>query len=315
MKLLNYQKHKKLIQVFPAVCKYSCSKHNEVRNFILIHEYSEVRVLFFKLKFFEQLKIICDNCGWSKIFPAKFGKKAFHKGINANLLMDYAGSHLVTNRFAIFWASLWKYFLFLLGVFVIFLGARARFENVRIGSPKDIDYTQIYRDENQGKLVRVRGKLNFVEGRLNTIANPDNPLEIYEQIPYIPLYSPYEAEKKDFVIVKGGSVLRNEASIRTNINSVDEGIVDYNVIGILRPLDSVIQGELRNYFVSDLPEMSNSSVPEILLDASDYQDITEFLRPFILAGVLITCALVSSIMLQLYFDRKFIIKGKSLQKL
>jgi hypothetical protein len=303
------EKQSRLIQTFPEVCRYSCSKGtDESRTFELTREYY-LLTLFnkFSFKFFESVAIKCTNCNWKSKLPANFAKKVFKKGLNSHLLIRYAQSRVISSRPLNYWGDLWRIWLISFGFLLAFTILRMSTEPILYSQPKEVIFDDLYNQENAGKVVQVSGKADYSLAVTKDIILNGKTSKVIGQEVYIPLFS--KTNTSDFILIKGGTddlIKVNGRAGVTNLELIKNQ--DYTIIGSVDDMASVKNEEIISYFTSQIPKKKGYNVPKIVVNSADLITFKSFALRLIPYYIFILFCLISAICVQIYIDKKIALK-------
>jgi hypothetical protein len=301
-KFINFTREKKLIQVFPEVCKYSCSKHGEERNFVLIREYYLLQIYKFKFRLWESVSITCDNCHWTSRIPAIFAKKVFKNGLKSHLLITYAKSRIVTSRILNTWGATWRIWLLTFGVLALLTIFRFTAEPVQISEPVKVSFADILSQDNLGKIVEISGKVDYTLSFARKIYIQNEIYTLLESEVYFPMFA---NDNLDFVVIKGGAENLNTVTSSlggTNYDSLKNQ--DYTVIGRLETLSNLENQDLVRFFRDELPQRKSLNTPKLIINAADIKTLRQFADEFAPYYAFVMLFLTSSIFIQIFIDRK-----------
>jgi hypothetical protein len=302
-----FVKQKKLVQVFPEVCVYSCSKSGEKRNFVMTHEYYECSWWKIKINLFESIKITCDSCHWNASIPGIFAKKVFKNGLKSHLVIRYSKSRIITSRLLNIWGSLWRVWLVTFGLVVIISAFRFYTEPVRTTTPKEISFEDVFDKKSMGKLVRLNGQVDYSLALLKDTYINDATNRLVRQEVYLPLFS--KTNPTDFVIIKGGTDDVQKVRAREGITNLELlKNQDYMITGRLETVETIANTDLSNFFGVEMPKARGLNVPKVVVNSADVKPLSGFLvevAPYIGISAVF---LISSIFLQIYIDRKLTYK-------
>lgn len=303
-KYLSLTREKKLIQVFPEVCNYSCSKNGEKRNFLLLREYYEFRFWKFKLKFLESVKILCDNCGWSSSIPDIFAKKIFKTGVKSHLLVKYSKNRIITSRFLNIWGHLWRIWIIALGILSIITIIRFNSEPVLLREPKEISFQESFSGENLGEIVKIKGKVDYNLTLSKEIFIEENDrARIISQEVYLPLFP--SNNLSDFIVIRGGTEEIKAVAGRSGITNYEVlKNQDYSITGRLELIENLKGSELNKYFREDLPKNRSLNSPKLLINSVDLKSFKDFTSEFIPFYAALLGCLISSIIVQIYIEKR-----------
>jgi hypothetical protein len=299
---------KKLEQVFPEICKYSCSKNGEVRNFVLVRDAHKASLFKYSFSLFEGIRITCDNCAWTSRMPASFAKKAFKHGLKSHLLIEYSKNKLITSWGLNFWASLWRVWMISFGVLIITTILQFRSQPVLIGSPKSISFEDAFKGENIGKIVKINGVVDYTAAlSKEDYITKEGAKKLLGKEVYLPFFS--KTKITDFFVIKGGEQQVNDVNSRINIRNYELlRNQDYTITGRLESLNTFDNADLQQFFLIDFPREKKLNTPEIVINSADLKTLKTFASIFIPFYLLLVILLASSVSLQVYIDKKIISK-------
>jgi hypothetical protein len=302
-----FVKEKKLIQVFPEVCKYSCSKDNEKRNFIMTREYYEIKWGKISIKFLESIRLTCDNCQWTRRFPGSFAKKVFKNGVKSHLLIRYSKSPIITSRLLNFWGSLWRIWLVSIGLILMIMIFRFYTEPVQVSTPKEIAFQDLYNGANIGELVTVKGKVDYTYALSKEVfTNNSNNTLVEEQV-YLPLFS--TSNINDFVVIKGGK--EDVEKVRSRQGVSNHELLknqDYTVTGRLESIGDLKNENLAAFFKEELPKAKSINVPQVLINSADVKTLREWAMGFVYIALLMLFCFGSAVYMQAFIDKRLFSK-------
>jgi hypothetical protein len=294
-----------LVQVFPEVCKYSCSKSGERRNFGLLREYYVIRIKQKEFKVFESIKLICDHCGWNARIPTGFAKKAFKNGLKSNLLIEYSKNRIITSRALNFYASLWRVSLISFAILLSLSIIKFYTEPINKGNVKEISFEQAFTKDNLGKIVKISGKVDYTLALIKTSHLKGDPSKIVKEEVYMPLFP--EDRQDEFIVMRGGSEDYSGVIARKDITNPEvlRG-QNYTIVGKLELIDELQNPDLRRYFNEELPIKRNYKIPKLMISNSDLQSIAGFIRGLVPYYIVVLALFLSSLYVQYHIDKKIL---------
>ncbi len=296
-------KQKKLIQVFPEVCKYSCSKNGEKRNFIMVREFYEFSWGRIKFKVLESVRITCDNCDWTTIFPAIFARKVFKFGVKSHLLINYSKSRIITSRILNIWAGLWRIWLVTIGSLFIIIIIRFYSEPIKLNQPSVVGFQDLYSKNNLGRLITVSGKVDYTLAFTKEVYVDKLNDKLLRTEVYLPLFS--VSNPNDFVVIKGGKDDIDKVQSRVAITNTSLlKNQDYTVTGRLETIESLSNSSLVSFFTDELPKARAMTAPQVMVNSADVQNFSDFGKQFLPFLILVAAFLASSIYCQAFIDKK-----------
>ncbi len=294
---------KKLVQIFPEKCIYSCSKSGEVRNFVLTREYYQITVLGKKFKFLEQVRIVCDNCGWKAKMPGNFAKKIFKKGLQSHLLLKYAKNPVVTSRILNLWGSLWRVWLATFAVLGIITVVSFYNNPIVITTPQEISMADALTSKYLGKVVTIKGKVDYSQALERTVYYKYNRDRVLSNEVYMPIFN--NIGDLDFVLLQGGQSDWEKVRSRAGITNLDLlRNQDYTVTGKLQSISTLKNAELRSFFIEELPKSKNYNAPKLVVNSVNVEPIGKFAESFEAYYILSLVLLITSAAIQIYIDKK-----------
>lgn len=307
LKFILLTKLSKPVQVFPEICKYSCSKNGEARNFSITREYYEIRFLFLKFRIFESLIITCEYCGWKSRLPAIFAKKVFKNGLHSNLLIHYAKSKIISSRLLNILAASWKMWVVFLGVLISITIIQFKTDPISFGKPKRATFEDTLNKDNLGKIVEIEGTVDYSLSLIKDIYKNSSTEELIDRQPFIPFYS--LKKPSDFLVIKGGP--KELSNIYSKSQLTNQGLLqnqNYIVVGRVELISSLKNADLNQYFLDELPKAKNLNKPQVVINAYRYKTFKSFIFSFLKYYVLFISLIISSIALQIYIDKKIQLK-------
>lgn len=293
------------LQDFKEVCLYSCSKDGGIRDFKIFRTYYLLKLWKIELKAYRRLKIQCQNCGKTSYLPQSIAKNIFKNGLNSRLLLKFSNDRILNSWSLNFIAKLWILLGLILVTYSIFIGIRFYSEPVLIGSPTEISYSDLQGNTYQGKIVKVKGKVDYTlaytKDEIET--NPKGNIILKSQEAYLPLFS--DNDQLNFVVIRGGKI--ELANIQSNIGTTKTENLknqDYEVIGRVELISNIKNEELRQYYMKDLPSDKNLNPPQVLINSADLVDINTFINRYSTLFIVLLILTILSVGIEFYIDIK-----------
>ncbi len=299
--VISFQIHKTLLQVFPEVCKYSCSGNNEQRNFVLVKKYYELKLLSFSIKVMPSIELRCDNCGWKARYGDRFARKIFKNGLSSHLLILFSKNRLYTSNIANFWASLWLLWTICLGIAAIITVVRFNLEPVE-RQVEEVSVANVLNNKYIGEIVTLKGRTNYTDAFIKQDYKDERYQELVKQEVYLPIYS--EDNPRDFLLLKGGESDTHNALEKKQVEDPDL-LADqkYEVTGRIELFQNISDESIRTYFSEELPKTKNRNPPKLIINSSDLKTTEEFFSQFIPYFVVIIIFLTTSLLVQIKIDK------------
>jgi hypothetical protein len=307
LKNLSIRKFQGHVQTFPEICRYSCSRNGEVREFSLLKEFYQIRVFKFKFKVFESVRIECNHCKWTASLPGGFAKRAFKDGLKSHFLIKYAKSRVVTSRLLNFYGSLWRIWIFSLGVVISITMIRYFFEPIVAIEPKESTFVEAMSDSNNGNIIKTSGKVDYTLAFIKELKDRDNSSKAVDTEVYLPLFSKSNGE--EFIVIRGGKADVSNVLARSNVTNYDLlRNQDYTVMGQLEPIEHLSNGTLKKFFTEELPQKRNVQPPKYIINAADIKTLPEFYNSISIYYYIFVFLLVTSTATQFYLDKLIVEK-------
>lgn len=287
---------------FESECKFSCSQNGEVREFSLFKESYHFHFWFLKLKFRQSIGVKCHNCGWSSKLPYSFAKKAFKNGIKAETLLNYAHNKVITSRPLNFFGDLWQVWIWVVSFLIVLTLLKYYSEPVMMKTPREVSFEDILKVENQGKIVKVRGKVDYALAFTKETIEPGKEAIVRSEV-----YMPFFAKNggTEFLVIRGGASDVEKVNARANVTNyellTDQ---DYEIIGKLDPLETLKNRDLRSFFTEELPQKRNLNAPKFVINSADIVTLAEFYNQVVPYYYIFLTLLVSSTAVQFYIDKR-----------
>lgn len=304
--------NKKLVQNFPEICRYSCSKNNETRNFSLYKEEYFFHFHNINFKFGETVKVECQYCRWNATLPGSFAKKIFKKGLRAETLIRYSKDKLLTSIFLNFFASLWWVFSIVL-LFII-MGVIYRFytQPIILNEPEKIAFSDLKGGKYIGKIVEFSGTVDYpLAFTLDQIQeNSNRKSTLISREVYIPVFS--ADDPTSYVLLRGGTKDTQKVLSMSGISNAELlKNQPYSVIGKVENIDVLRNEELRKYYLEDLPTSRSLTPTNIIISSVGLMPLNQFISQYTGIILLSFAFVFASTFSQIYIDRKIVNKYKS----
>jgi hypothetical protein len=303
------QKKSILLNEFPEICKYSCSKNGELRKFGLYREYYEFKFWKISFKFLETIKVECQNCHWKARLPARIARKIFKKGLKANTLIRYSRDRILSSFILNYFADLWRIFGIGLMILLIFIGLKYYSENVYIGDIKTVTFNDLKGGRSIGQTVKITGKVDY------TLALTKDDIEETRQgrvivstnEVYLPIFSP--DEPNEYILLRGGpqdvqNVLGRQGVANPELLKGQ----DYAIIGKVQSIDFIDNEDIKKFYTEELPKSRASNPPTIVVDNIGLISLNDFLMRYLNYAIALVTLLVLTLILQIYIDRRVFYK-------
>lgn len=300
-KKISFRKRRLLIQEFPEVCAYSCSKNHEIRTFTLLKEFYELRIFSLTFRFFELIRVQCRNCRWHSTLPGSFAKKAFKKGLKSHQLVEYAHNKIISSRILHIYAGLWRVWIGTLSILFVITIFRLYYEPVIVTEPRNVTFAEAKLSENSGKLVTINGKVDYTLALLKETKTKDNITTLKTEV-FLPFFSKNGSD--DFMVIRGGKTDVDNVLSRENITNYDLlKNQDYTVTARVEEINSMANENLKNFFLNEMPQKRNLQTPKVLLNSADVLTLPQFYNSLSLYFYVVIFLLVTSTVIQFYLDR------------
>lgn len=303
------RKETTIIQSFPEVCRYSCSRKNETRNFILSKECYVFEYWKIKFRFLESIKIECSNCHWKSSLPSSFAKKIFKHGLKANTLIRYSKDKFLSSRALNFYGNMWRVWAAILAIFLIIVIYKYYTQPIIIGTPREIAFDELKSGKTIGEIVKVSGKVDYTLSftKDDLVENQKGDLSSISREVYLPIFSP--TDPTEYIILKGGTNDVNNVLGRAGLTNQELlKNQDYTVTGRIEKIENIDNQELKDFYITELPKSKGLTPAKLIVNTVNIQTLSEFLLRFVIWFILILFLLGSSIYLQIYIDRKILNK-------
>jgi len=304
-----FKKESIISQTFPEVCSYSCSKNNEIRNFILYKENYLFEFWKIKYRFLHSIRVECSNCHWTAKLPSTFAKKIFRHGLRANTLIRYSQDKLLSSRLLNLIGNLWKVWTISLAVLIILFFFRFYSQPVIFSEPKTVSVEELQSGKYIGEIVKVNGKVDYALAltKDDLVENQRNELQSITREVYLPIFS--ENDSSQFVVLRGGP--EDVSNVLGRVGLTDGSLIknqNYSTTGKIEKIDSITNNELKDFFTAELPKAKSAAPAKVIINNVGLINIYDFLLQFLNYFLTIVTLLVVSIYIQLYIDKKIVNK-------
>ncbi len=306
---MKFEKITNLVQTFPEVCRYSCSQNGEVRNFDLYRKYYSLQIGKFNLKFFDSLNLHCQNCGWNSTIPGAFAKKVFKQGLKSNVLIRYAKNPILTSQFINLFGYLWRVWLVSLALLVLLIIFRFYSEPVIVSTPEVLTVDQAKSSKYINKIVKVEGVVDYPLAltKETEITQSNGETKLVAKEVYLPIFS--QTDPSSFIVIRGGNEDLQKVLGRTGINNSDLlNNQQYSTTGVIQPIDKLENNDLKNFYLEELPKAKNLNPSTLLISSVGVISLESFLMRYASLTVTLILLLVLSVIVQVYIDRKIMLK-------
>lgn len=312
MKYFDLKYIEERLQDFNEICRYSCSRNGEVRTFNLFKTHYILTIWKFEFKVYRKIKIQCTNCGKTNFLPNSFAKTIFKNGLKSNLLLRFANDRVLSSWILNFLAKSWILFGILLVALSIFIGVRFFVEPVQTSDPVQVTFDELQGNENLGKIVKLKGKVDYTLAFTKDEIQTDNRgnVTLSSKEVYLPIFS--EVDPLEFVVIKGGDNDLSNVLGRANINSSELlRNQDYEVTGKVETISNIQNERLRNFYLTELPKDGSLNTPQILINSSDIVSSNDFINRYLNLFLVLLVLTIAAVGLNVYIDRKITEKSRN----
>jgi hypothetical protein len=302
-------RQEKFIQNFPEICRYSCSKNNEVRNFNLFREEYFLTIKNFKIKLIEFVLIECQYCRWKRRLPGSFARKVFKKGLKASTLIAYSADKILSNYFFNLYASLWMVFSLVFLFSVILVIYKFYTEPILLADPEEVTVNDLKNSKYLGKIVKFKGFINYpLAFTLDQLQESRNgSVNLVSREVYLPIFN--DKDPTHYILLRGGKVDVDKVLSKQGINDI--ALLEnqeYEVIGKVENIALLTHPDLRKFYLEELPAAKSLTPASILVVSVGLKDLDTFLLENINYLGIVFGIFFTSMALQIYIDRKIAYK-------